>query len=167
MQNYQSYGQPYQQPFQDRLAQLQNQYAQTMPPIIQQTAPQIGMYMPPQSQQYQTTLNGKFVDSIESVKATDVMMDGSIMFFPSTDGKTIYTKRLQHDGTSKIFTYEISNGIQTKNINASAQDISNDIDVKLSDFKNDVLSGLESINSRFDKIEKQLKIKVTKKESEE
>lgn len=51
-------------------------------------------------------LQGKQVDSLEVVKATDVPFDGSISYFPLTDGTTIVTKQLQMDGTSKIIVFK-------------------------------------------------------------
>lgn len=60
-----------------------------------------------QAQQYnQTILQGKSVDSIDVVKATDVALDGSICYFPLIDGSAIITKQLQPDGTSKITVYK-------------------------------------------------------------
>lgn len=60
-----------------------------------------------QTQQYnQTILQGKSVDSIDVVKATDVALDGSICYFPLIDGSAIITKQLQQDGTSKITVYK-------------------------------------------------------------
>lgn len=51
-------------------------------------------------------LQGKLVDSVEVVKATDVSFDGSISYFPLTDNSAIVTKQLQTDGTSKITIYK-------------------------------------------------------------
>lgn len=50
-------------------------------------------------------LQGKQVDSVEVVKATDVPFDGSISYFPLTDNSAIVTKQLQTDGTSKIVVF--------------------------------------------------------------
>lgn len=52
------------------------------------------------------SLQGKSVDSIEVVKATDIPLDGSISYFPIVDGSAIVTKQLQADGTSKIIIYK-------------------------------------------------------------
>lgn len=46
-------------------------------------------------QQSAFSLQGKAVDSIDVVKAMDVPLDGSIIYFPKTDGTEIYTKQLQ------------------------------------------------------------------------
>lgn len=50
-------------------------------------------------------LNGKSVDSIEVVRATDIPLDGSVCYFPLTDGSAIITKQLMMDGTSKTVIY--------------------------------------------------------------
>lgn len=51
-------------------------------------------------------LQGKQVDSVDVVKASDVPFDGSISYFPLTDGSAIVTKQIQMDGTSKITVYK-------------------------------------------------------------
>ena len=57
-----------------------------------------------------TVLQGKVVDSLDVVKATDIPYDGSVSYFPLTDGTAIITKQLQQDGTSKVIIYKpISN----------------------------------------------------------
>ena len=53
-----------------------------------------------------TGLQGKQVDSVEVVKATDVPFDGSVSYFPLTDNSAIITKQLQTDGTSKIVVFK-------------------------------------------------------------
>lgn len=52
------------------------------------------------------TLQGKVVDSLDVVKATDIPYDGSVSYFPLTDGSAIITKQLQQDGTSKVMIYK-------------------------------------------------------------
>lgn len=51
-------------------------------------------------------LQGKVVDSLDVVKATDIPYDGSISYFPLTDNSAIITKQLQQDGTSKMIIYK-------------------------------------------------------------
>ena len=51
-------------------------------------------------------LQGKSVDSIDVVKAMDINLDGSVSYFPLTDGSAIVTKQLQMDGTSKTVIYK-------------------------------------------------------------
>lgn len=149
--NYPQY-QPYMQPY----PQYTQPYQQMQQPIntMQQTQTQAATYttMP-------QVLNGKFVDSIESVKATDVMMDGSVMYFPATDGKTIYTKQLQGDGTSRILTFALVDQSQDTEKQPSVSEI---IDGRFKAFRDDIFSGFDEINDRFDKIERQLKPKNTR-----
>lgn len=51
-------------------------------------------------------LLGKLVDSVDVVKAIDIPLDGSISYFPLTNGTAIITKQLQNDGTSKTIIYK-------------------------------------------------------------
>lgn len=53
-----------------------------------------------------TNLQGKQVESVDVVKATDIPLDGSISYFPLTDGSAIITKQLQANGTSKTLIYK-------------------------------------------------------------
>lgn len=78
---------------------------QPVPQINPQANPQIN---PQVMQSNQTVIQGKVVDSIDVVKATDVTLDGSVCYFPLIDGSAIITKQLQQDGTSKIIVYKPS-----------------------------------------------------------
>ena len=60
------------------------------------------MYKP----QNMMVLQGKVVDSLDVVKATDIPYDGSVSYFPLTDNSAIITKQLQQDGTSKVVIYK-------------------------------------------------------------
>ena len=53
-------------------------------------------------------LQGKLIDSIDVAKAMDINLDGSVSYFPLTDGSAIITKQLQTDGTSKTVIYKPS-----------------------------------------------------------
>lgn len=90
-------------PYQDRLAQLQNQYNQSMPynqPMVQQP-------------QQMAVLNGQMVGSLDEVKGKDVDLSGNPTWYPKVDGTEVYRKQLQPDGTSKILTYTLSqDGVQ-------------------------------------------------------
>ena len=57
-------------------------------------------------EQVRTSLQGKQVESVDVVKATDIPLDGSISYFPLTDGSAIITKQLQANGTSKTLIYK-------------------------------------------------------------
>jgi len=70
--------------------------------------PMMTTYQPTMQMTKPTTLLGKAVESIDVVKATDIPLDGSISYFPLTDGSAIVSKQLQNDGTSKIIVYKPS-----------------------------------------------------------
>ena len=88
---YMNYGNQYYQP-----QQMQQPIQQ--PPQVAQPAPQtFGKPL---------MLQGKSVDNIEVVKATDIPLDGSVSYFPLVDGTAIVTKQLLMDGTSKMTVYK-------------------------------------------------------------
>ena len=85
-----------------RMPQLDQQYSQfSQPnPVSYPQNPQ------PYPQPNIVGLQGKSVESIDVVKAMDIPLDGSITYFPLTDGSAIITKQLQQDGTSKTIIYK-------------------------------------------------------------
>ena len=73
---------------------------------IEQQQPIITAYQQPMQLTKPSSLLGKSVDNIDVVKATDIPLDGSISYFPLTDGSAIVSKQLQMDGTSKMVVYK-------------------------------------------------------------
>ena len=137
------FAQPFQQiqPYQDRLAQLQNSYQQAMPygqAQIQQPMPQV-----PQI----PMLQGQMVDGIDTVKAKDVDMSGSPVYYPKTDGTEIYRKQLQADGRSRIFVYRLINPEEQQQPKAEEKPI--DIEAMFNQLRNDVCSEISEIKSMF------------------
>ena len=103
MQPYQNFSQmnnnyqmPMQNPYMDRMAQLQ-QYQQS----LQQ--PLVPTQMPGANQM---SALGKMVDSIDVVKATDIPMDGNAYYFPKADGTEVYCKQWLQNGTTRILTFK-------------------------------------------------------------
>lgn len=82
--------QPIQQPIQQPMQQVQQ---------VQQPIQQANFVKP-------SILQGKVVDSIDVVKATEIPYDYSVSYFPLTDGSAIVTKQLQNDGTTRISVYK-------------------------------------------------------------
>ena len=68
--------------------------------------PMMTTYQQPMQLAKPSSLLGKSVDNIDVVKATDIPLDGSISYFPLTDGSAIVSKQLQTDGTSKMVIYK-------------------------------------------------------------
>ena len=103
------------------------------------------------------SLQGKVVDNVDVVKATDIPLDGSVSYFPLTDGTAIVTKQLQQDGTSKIIVYKPS---EDKNVdNVTAFITSNELEDRLSkikpvDYKEDIKKLNRQIDDLADEIEK-------------
>lgn len=73
---------------------------------VQQVEQPYNQYVPQPMYKQPTGLQGKSVDSIDVVKAMEIPLDGSISYFPLTNGTAIITKQLQTDGTSKTIVYE-------------------------------------------------------------
>ena len=149
-----NYQMPMQNPYIDRMAQLQ-QYQQS----LQQ--PLVPAQM---SGANQMSALGKMVDSIDVVKATDIPMDGNTYYFPKADGTEVYCKQWLQNGTTRILTFK---PVFEDNPNNSSPDTEK-IKISLSDEVTDVFM------KRFDDIEKRiddLMLKKTaakaKKESEE
>ena len=131
------FAQPFQQiqPYQDRLAQLQNSYQQAMPygqAQIQQPIQQM-----PQVPQI-PMLQGQMVDGIDTVKAKDVDMSGNPVYYPKTDGTEIYRKQLQADGRSRIFVYRLINPEEQQQPKVEEKQI--DIEAMFNQLRNDGIS---------------------------
>ena len=130
------------------------------PMINQPTQPQ--PYIPTiQPINNPTSLLGKAVESVDVVKAMDIPFDGSISYFPLTDGSAIITKQLQTDGTSKMVVYKPAQEDKKDAIKfATLEDIENAI--------NDLdLSDIQDIRDDIKEIKKQLKEFKTKKSKDE
>lgn len=83
-------------------------------PNYQQPIYQQPMYQVPISQPTSSGLLGKLVDSVDVVKSMDIPLDGSVSYFPLTDGSAIVSKQLQADGTSKTTIYRPINEEQVE-----------------------------------------------------
>lgn len=81
--------------------QQQMQQPRQVEPIQTYAQPQQAIYNKPVS-----SLQGKLAESIDVIKATEVSFDGSISYFPLTDGSAIITKQLQPDGTTRMIMYK-------------------------------------------------------------
>ena len=145
------YGNPY-------FAQQQQRFQQPM--INQPTQPQ--PYIPTiQPINNPTSLLGKAVESVDVVKAMDIPFDGSISYFPLTDGSAIITKQLQTNGTSKMVVYkpvqeDKKDAVQFATLD-DIQDAINDLD----------LSDIQDLRDDVKEIKKQLKEFKVKKSKDE
>lgn len=97
-------------------------------------------------------LQGKQVDSLEVVKATDVPFDGSVSYFPLTDNSAIITKQLQNDGTSKITIFKPIDEQKEENRYITREELEKSL-------KGLNLDEIEDIKDDIKEIKKQLKKK--------
>lgn len=88
-------------------------------------------------------LNGKIVDSIEVVKATDITMDGNYHYFPKADGTEVYAKRWLPNGTTEILTYKAQIEVMQEP-SIEGQDESYQM----------IIEKLDAIDERIEKIER-------------
>ena len=129
-----------------------NPYIQ-QPIATQQYQPQATDYMSQMQNAYQKPLGlqGKTVDNIEVVKATDIPLDGSISYFPLVDGSSIITKQLMQDGTSRMIVYIPVETEPKATENKEIYVTEKQLEEKLSTFDN------EEIKQEIEKLKKQIK----------
>lgn len=139
----------------------QSRYTQ-MPIQNQMPMPTQPSYIPTMSQpNIQITLLGKIVDNIDVVKATDIPLDGSISYFPLSDGSAIVSKQLQTDGTSKMVIYK---PVQEDKKEAIQYATFEDIQEAINDLD---LSDIQDLKDDIKEIKKQIKEMKNKKVKEE
>ena len=130
-------------------------------PIINQPMTTQPYIQPVQQPTSQVGLLGKVVDNIEVVRATDIPLDGSISYFPLTDGSANVSKQLQMDGTSKIMVYRPTQEDKKEAIQfATLDDIQDAID-------NLDLSDIQDLKDDIKEIKKQIKEFKSKKSKED
>jgi hypothetical protein len=106
-------------------------------------------------------LQGKQIDSLDVVKATDIPLDGSISYFPLADGTAIATKQLMQDGTSKITIFKPTEN--EASIEQPKYITENDLKEQLSNFNSkdikDIKEELKSLKKRIREITDELEEK--------
>ena len=130
-----------------------NPYIQ-QPIATPQYQPQSTDYINQMQNAYQKPLGlqGKTVDNIEVVKATDIPLDGSVSYFPLVDGSAIVTKQLQADGTSRMVVYKPIETQQPKQVEVQGTYITEkELDEKLSKLDN------KELKEEIEKMKKQIK----------
>ena len=156
MNYYSNFNQPYNQFYGQPMQQVVQQVPKTQP-MEQQYAPQ---FIQQPMYKSQLGLQGKSVDNIEVVKATDIPLDGSISYFPLTDGTAIVTKQLKPDGTSDTRIYKLvdnnevvstPNYITQEDFNEKVKALSND---GIKDEMKEMKRKIEDIQDDIKKIKK-------------
>lgn len=116
--------------------------------MMQQPMP-TQQYIPPMPTIQQNNLQGKIVDSVDVVKAMDIPLDGSVSYFPLTDGSAIISKQLQSDGTSRTVIYKPTENEKEKTVKYLTID---ELETALND-----LEDMQNIKDDIKEIKKQLK----------
>lgn len=97
---YPTYPAPYmQQSYADRMAQLNQMYANAVPV-------QNPQQVQPMPQANVRQVSGRYVSSAEEVAASEVPMDGSVSIFPKADLSEMYAKAWKPDGTIQTVIYK-------------------------------------------------------------
>ena len=134
---------PMQNPYMERMAQLQQYQQSLQQPIVPTQTPVSN----------QMSALGKMVDSIDVVKATDIPMDGNAYYFPKADGTEVYCKQWLQNGTTRILTFKPVLEDNTNNLSSDTEKLK----ICLSDEVTDVFM------KRFDEIEKRINDLIPKK----
>ena len=109
-------------------------------------------YIPSTTNTNHIGLLGKSVESIDVVKAMDIPLDGSISYFPLTDGSAIVTKKIQNDGTSKTMVYK---PVEEESKSQPVYVTMEDVEKKMKEF--DSNSEIKSVKEELKNLKKQIK----------
>ena len=134
---------PMQNPYMERMAQLQQYQQSLQQPIVPTQTPVSN----------QMSALGKMVDSIDVVKATDIPMDGNTYYFPKADGTEVYCKQWLQNGTTRILTFKPVFEDNTNNVSSDNEKLK----IGLSDEVTEIFM------KRFDELEKRINDLIPKK----
>ena len=127
---------PIQNPYMERMAQLQQYQQSLQQPIVPTQTPVSN----------QMSALGKIVDSIDVVKATDIPMDGNTYYFPKADGTEVYCKQWLQNGTTRILTFKPVFEDNTNNLSSDNEKLKIDLSDEVTD----------TFMKRFDELEKRI-----------
>ena len=118
------------------------------------------------NQQAQQSINPivKIVDSIDSVRASDVPMDGNMYYFPKADGTEIYAKQWLPNGTTRILPFKPVFDNDIENVSTKEEKQKFDLSDKLTDA---FMKRFDELEKRIDDLMRKKTVSRAKKESEE
>ena len=149
-----NYQMPMQNPYMERMAQLQ-QYQQSLQQPLAPTQTPVSNQM---------SALGKMVDSLDVVKATDIPMDGNAYYFPKADGTEVYCKQWLQNGTTRILTFKPVLEDNPNNVSSDTEKLK----ISLSDEVTDVfMKRFDELEKRIDDLMPKKTVARAKKESEE
>ena len=143
-----------QNPYMDRMTQLQQYQQSLQQPIVPTQTPVSN----------QMSALGKMVDSIDVVKATDIPMDGNAYYFPKADGTEVYCKQWLQNGTTRILTFKPVLEDNPNNVSSDTEKLK----ISLSDEVTEVfMKRFDELEKRIDDLMPKKTVSRAKKESEE
>lgn len=143
-----------QNPYMDRIAQLQQYQQNLQQPVV-----------PTQmSGANQMSALGKMVDSIDVVKATDIPMDGNAYYFPKADGTEVYCKQWLQNGTTRILTFKPFFDDNPNNVSSDTEKLKFDLS---DEFTEVFMKRFDELEKRIDDLMPKKTVARAKKESEE
>ena len=92
-----------QNPYMDRMNFLQNYQQNLQQPLVPTQMSGANQQAMPQQI---VGINGRIVQSVETINPNEVPMDGSVAFFPKQDLTEIYAKSWNADGTIRTLTFK-------------------------------------------------------------
>lgn len=135
---YQNYNQPMQNPYIDRMNQLQ-QYQQN----LQMQQPQF------QPQVQAPGIIGRIVNDFSEITANDVPMNGNAAFFPKADGTELQVRSWASNGTIQTVVYRPV-------FEQNGADSTNMPQMDFNALNEDVRALREEISARFDRLEQSI-----------
>ena len=143
-----------QNPYMERMAQLQQYQQSLQQPIVPTQTPVSN----------QMSALGKMVDSIDVVKATDIPMDGNAYYFPKADGTEVYCKQWLQNGTTRILTFKPVSEDKPSNLSPDTEKLK----ISISDEVTEVfMKRFDELEKRIDDLMPKKTTARAKKESEE
>lgn len=143
--NMPMYYQPLQNPYAERLAQMQQTYQQQMPVPVQ-------------------GISGRIVEDFNAIVANDVPMDGFGAIFVKSDGSEIQRRVWTKDGTIATTRFKA----QIDDLSAQTIKVSSEEEkLKFDDFKAIILDVQDNVRALHDRLDKMNKANRVKKEVSE
>lgn len=142
------------------------QYLQQMQAARYQPQEQAPVQMQGTYQQQPVGINGRMVQSVESINANEVPMDGSMAFFPKQDMSEIYVKAWDANGLIKTIVYKP----QIDNKSVQAVNTSLDTEKLKIDLSEQVTAGImqrfDDLSAKIEQLENKVALGTQRKTSQ-
>ena len=103
----------------------------------------------------QQGIYGKIVQSVDSIMANDVPMNGSVAFFPKSDLSEIYAKQWGADGKISTMVFKPGNSDTVNNCTDDAEKLkiglSDEARITIKEYVDTLIFKIEELESKIDK----------------